>query len=426
MTKKDAQTIRDPSPFGRYYHFMLNMADDDLDLYEYRLLGHYRRVCGANNVPCEETVRETAEAIKGMSAAKVSTTRRALAEKGWVTLTPGKGREVSITLVDRMLENIQRFAPCSPHERILGACSPHEHAAKSRSPGEQRVHHVNAVFTRRTTCSPREHRTLYIRINNRNQPNQNQPTTTDSPSPAVLGSDDARQVVVGDLELILPEIRKLHLTQDVQQELLAKGAEYALAVAWAAQGPGARYPAGLAVSMLRGGGPPELAIEQAKIALETGVIDQAAADRELRNRELESFQEQAREIAAAQESQESPPASPATHAESAPDPEPGAPNGLDEKPPGCRLTWREVWAATLVQLRMQFNASTYSNWIDGAKAISYADGVLTIQVRHVMAKEMIESKYRSAIEDNVRRLTATEVQIEFVIAPALEVVHAGV
>lgn len=233
-------------------------------------------------------------------------------------------------------------------------------------------------------------------------------------------------VVVDDLALILPEIRKLSLTQSAQAELLAKGAEYALAVAWAAQGPGARYPAGLAMKMLHDGGPPDLNLEQARIALETGVIDQAAADRALRQRELTALQERAQELTAAQESTEPPPELPPAHAESAPDPGPGAPDGLGEKPPGSRLTWREIWAATLVQLRMQLNASTYSNWIDGAKAISFTDGVLAIQARHVAARDAIESQYRETVEFNVRRFAgATEIRIVFVAAPALEVAQSG-
>ena len=108
-----------------HFHVMLNMADDDLDPYAYRLLGHYQRVCGANNTPCTETTRETAQRCQ-MSASKVVSVRRDLAEKGWITLLSTR-HSITVTLRDRMAENITRYKPgCSPDEQQKTDCSPHE------------------------------------------------------------------------------------------------------------------------------------------------------------------------------------------------------------------------------------------------------------------------------------------------------------
>jgi hypothetical protein len=140
-----AQTQAIDSQERKYYHMMLNMADDDLDPYEYRLLGHYRRVCGENGNPCEELTRVTA-AICHMSTGTISKTRKALESKGWIELTyvdvPGTNlKTIHVSLVDRWRENVERYTSDreprtgSPHEpvhKVNG--SPHE---QHGSPGEQ-------------------------------------------------------------------------------------------------------------------------------------------------------------------------------------------------------------------------------------------------------------------------------------------------
>jgi len=100
--------IHDEGTAWRYFHIMLNIEDDELDPYEYRLLGHYRRVCGVNNTPCVEGTRETAKRCK-MSIGKVVETRKKLAEVGWIRLHEEKNRLV-VTLVDKMPENVARYA----------------------------------------------------------------------------------------------------------------------------------------------------------------------------------------------------------------------------------------------------------------------------------------------------------------------------
>ena len=39
----EMQVISHQNPENRYFHQMLNMAEDELNPYEYRLLGHYLR-----------------------------------------------------------------------------------------------------------------------------------------------------------------------------------------------------------------------------------------------------------------------------------------------------------------------------------------------------------------------------------------------
>lgn len=111
------QSLKDSGNPQKYYAVIEHMADDDLDLFEYRLYGHYKRVCGQEGA-CWESVRTTAQKC-GMSVGKVSQARRGLVEKGFISetvitkqSTAGKDYVVGIAveLVDRWLENAQRYS----------------------------------------------------------------------------------------------------------------------------------------------------------------------------------------------------------------------------------------------------------------------------------------------------------------------------
>jgi len=95
---------------GKYYHQMLNMADDDLGPFEYRLLGHYIRVCGAEDGGvCYQTVRTIAEITK-MSIPKVIAARNELAKNGWIRIEARANKSHNVTVVDRMAENVRRYS----------------------------------------------------------------------------------------------------------------------------------------------------------------------------------------------------------------------------------------------------------------------------------------------------------------------------
>lgn len=128
----EQQDIKQPK--NQYFHIMLNMADDELDVYEYRLLGHYIRV----GVTFEGT-RTTAKKTK-MSVGKVVSTRNQLVEKGYIAMTKTENQNdtITITIIDRMAENVSRYT----QER-----SPHEQGVHSmntrRSPHEQKKNNSN-------------------------------------------------------------------------------------------------------------------------------------------------------------------------------------------------------------------------------------------------------------------------------------------
>ncbi|HVO69374.1 MAG TPA: hypothetical protein VMT24_04970 [Aggregatilineaceae bacterium] len=98
------------------------------------------------------------------------------------------------------------------------------------------------------------------------------------------------------------------------------------------------------------------------------------------------------------------------------------PDGLDERPGGGTLTVRDIWRATLGQLSLQLNRSTYTNWVEGTKPVSYADGVLTVRARHIMARHILAERLHQSIESTASSLAQMPITIRYTVdAPPLPV-----
>jgi hypothetical protein len=143
MTK---QQIHDDGDLRKYRIEIPNMADDELDPYQFRLYAHYKRVCGGNGGTCWESVRTTAERTK-ISTAKIVDTRRELEEGGWIKVSEHKTGTYQIVIVDRWLENFKKYAVSQEDEA-------------ERSPDKQPdegVSQANRVLAPLTERSPGEH-----------------------------------------------------------------------------------------------------------------------------------------------------------------------------------------------------------------------------------------------------------------------------
>lgn len=119
----DEQIIRDPSDLRKYRIELPNLYDDaDLDVYEFRVLAHYKRVGR-----CTEGTSTTAKKCK-MSVGMVSKVRQSLADKKFIKMLRvqiPEGYSYVIEVADKWLENFKKYAKAtpSPHER---QASPHE------------------------------------------------------------------------------------------------------------------------------------------------------------------------------------------------------------------------------------------------------------------------------------------------------------
>jgi hypothetical protein len=206
-------------------------------------------------------------------------------------------------------------------------------------------------------------------------------TTQTTPTTSAPDSTAPAGAVVGDdeIQFILPEIQKIGLTPDAQTRLLALGPQTALAIAFAAQKPGVRSPAALAVHLMTNGGPSEADLVLAGQALKTRCLDREAADLQARKEEWAALNESTMQFVAEEENQAQPPGEA---------PSPPA-DGLDTIPDGCRLTILDSWRAALGSLSLQLNRSNYEWWVKGTKPLSFANGVLTVQAKTLMAREML-------------------------------------
>ena len=105
------QHVKDDGDLRKYRTELPNMADDELDPYQYRLYAHYKRVCGANGGTCWEGRAKTADTCK-MSEGMVTKTRAWLANNGWIHLERGDNQNdtYNITIIDRWSENMTRYS----------------------------------------------------------------------------------------------------------------------------------------------------------------------------------------------------------------------------------------------------------------------------------------------------------------------------
>ncbi len=122
MTKKqpEMQTIQQESSPYKYFTMMLNMAEDDLNPHEYRLLAHYVRWAGHGGVH-KESVRAIAKTTQ-MGKTTIDKTRDKLEAKGYIKVTKPtederkEGVPTQVLVLDRWAENINRYAKGVPNQ----------------------------------------------------------------------------------------------------------------------------------------------------------------------------------------------------------------------------------------------------------------------------------------------------------------------
>jgi DNA-binding Lrp family transcriptional regulator len=131
----EPQEIIDESDLRKYRIELPNLYDDsDLDVYEFRLLAHYKRVGR-----CTESTRTTAKKTK-MSPAQVSEKRKSIRDKGFIQMqeVPLDDKQFSyiIIVLDKWKENFEKYSTRSLSEHPR---TPHEHPVHSV---KQRSNHI--------------------------------------------------------------------------------------------------------------------------------------------------------------------------------------------------------------------------------------------------------------------------------------------
>lgn len=89
--------------------------------------------------------------------------------------------------------------------------------------------------------------------------------------------------------------------------------------------------------------------------------------------------------------------------------------GLDERPGPGAFTIQDIWQVALGQLSLLVGRATYTNWIEGARAVSFEDGVLTVRARHYMARELLSKRLNKTIEETVSALAQVPITIRYIL-----------
>ena len=79
------------------------------------------------------------------------------------------------------------------------------------------------------------------------------------------------------------------------------------------------------------------------------------------------------------------------------------------------LTPKDAWLATLGQLQLQLNRSTFDTWLKGSEVLAYEDGEFVIRVRHAYAKDWLDKHLKSQIVQTLSNIFKRSVQVDFVV-----------
>jgi chromosomal replication initiator protein len=79
------------------------------------------------------------------------------------------------------------------------------------------------------------------------------------------------------------------------------------------------------------------------------------------------------------------------------------------------LTPKDAWLATLGQLQLQLNRSTFDTWLKGSEVLAYEDGEFVIRVRHAYAKDWLDKHLKAQIIQTLSHVFKRSVQVDFVV-----------
>jgi chromosomal replication initiator protein len=86
---------------------------------------------------------------------------------------------------------------------------------------------------------------------------------------------------------------------------------------------------------------------------------------------------------------------------------------VDEQDPG--VTAADIWEHGAAALRSQLSPSTFGLWFQGVRAVSLANGVLTLAVPSSLAAERIRSSYTGMLTDTLRDITGQGLKVDLTV-----------
>ena len=94
--------------------------------------------------------------------------------------------------------------------------------------------------------------------------------------------------------------------------------------------------------------------------------------------------------------------------------EAAGPDGLGDPVGSSGRTMRQIWRGALAQLRSQMDETNFANWLEGARALRYADGVLTVWVSSELVRGWLDQILKADIEAAVSGLAGEPVAVRIV------------
>jgi chromosomal replication initiator protein len=95
---------------------------------------------------------------------------------------------------------------------------------------------------------------------------------------------------------------------------------------------------------------------------------------------------------------------------------------VDEQDRG--ITASDVWEHGATALRSQLAPKTWGLWFQGVRAVSLANGVLTLAVPNSLAADRIRSSYSGMLTDTLRDVTGRSLQVELTVETDLRTEEA--
>src|SRR5258707_15818488 len=81
---------------------------------------------------------------------------------------------------------------------------------------------------------------------------------------------------------------------------------------------------------------------------------------------------------------------------------------------------KDAWLATLGQLQIQLNRSTYDTWLRHAELMAYEDGRFVVTVPHAYAKDWIDRHLLQSMTRTLSDIFRREAEIQIIVWDPVE------
>ena len=380
MTDDDEQEIS--SEEKSYFAMIPHMADDDLSVYEYRLYGHYRRVCGEKG-KCTEKVRTTAEKL-GISPSTVIAARQKLAERTppYIRLHSRRVRNferVDVTLTDIWPTNMIRFS----------------NGTDRGANGTDRL--VVPLKKNQYKEEPIKEKPIKENSFVRSELTGEAPGTNERTNESIAMLTD--ESILMSKKTVIAKLSATYQFETIR----------AFCCKFIADGKIPGKDAGQIAYWLEAGDtvPPTPHCDfyqRHRTPAEIAADAQAQAEIDQRNAEWDARQaarQQAEETARQQAAQPVPITAPTAH------------SALASAP----VAAADIWQMVLNDLALSTPAPTYEQWLRGTTALSYSDGTFEIGVSDAYARDWLSNRLRPQIKRILSRLTQRSTEVTFAVRP---------